>query len=87
MPPRHQPDVVLQAFVFDPHGSCTEQPRYPWGEVQEDGSVRFRLRCWQHTPTYQWEQVVPAAQVRRLVREFVDKALEADPDAPPQASG
>ncbi|WP_268814619.1 hypothetical protein [Streptomyces olivochromogenes] len=34
----------------------------------------------------QWEQIVPAAQVRRLVSEFVDKALEADTDAPGQES-
>ncbi|MGP4088297.1 hypothetical protein [Streptomyces sp. KR55] len=54
--------------------------------MQEDGSVRFRLLYRQHSPAYQWEQAAPAGQVRRLVREFVDKAPEA-PDAPPQASG
>jgi hypothetical protein len=42
------------------------------------------MRCWQCTSTPEWEQVVPAAQVRQLVREFVDKALEAGADGPGQ---
>ncbi|MFF5372836.1 endonuclease domain-containing protein [Streptomyces sp. NPDC013187] len=78
VPPRHQPDIVLQTFTADPHGPCAKRPHSAWGSMQEDGSVRFRLRCWQCPFTPQWEQVVPAVQVRQLVREFVDRALDAD---------
>jgi len=86
VPPRHQPDVLLRTFMFNPHGSCREQPRYPLGAVEDDRSVRFRLQCWHHTPAHQWEQIVPASLVRRLVREFVDKILTSDADAPDQDS-
>jgi hypothetical protein len=44
------------------------------------------MRCWQCVFTPQWEQVVPAAQARHLVQEFVDKALEAGADDPGQES-
>ncbi|WP_329347197.1 endonuclease VII domain-containing protein [Streptomyces sp. NBC_01261] len=86
VPPRHQPDVVLRTFVFDPHDSCTQPPRYPWGAVEGDGSIRFRLHCWHHTSPYRWEQAVPASQVRLLVSEFVDKTLAAETDTPDQDS-
>ncbi|MGW7473877.1 endonuclease domain-containing protein [Streptomyces cyaneofuscatus] len=86
VPPRHQPDIVLQTFVPDPHGPCATQSHSAWGAVQEDGSIRFRMRCWQRTSPLEWEQVVPAAQVRQLVREFVDKALETDADGPGKES-
>jgi hypothetical protein len=84
VPPRHQPDIVLQTFVPDPHGPCAKRPHSAWGAIQEDGSIRFRMHCWQCTSTSQWEQLVPAAQVRQQVREFVDKALEAGADDPGQ---
>lgn len=86
VPPRHQPEVVLGTFVLDPHGSCTHPPRYPWGAVEGNRSIRFRLQCWHHTSPYQWEQVVPASQVRLLVSEFVEKALAAETDTPDQDS-
>ncbi|MGP3737577.1 endonuclease domain-containing protein (plasmid) [Streptomyces sp. GDS52] len=85
VPTRHHPDIVLRGLVIESHGSCAQQPP-AWGEAQEDGSVRFRLHCWGHTPPQQWEQIVPTFQVRRLVSEFVDKTLEADPGAPAQGS-
>ncbi|MFD4552270.1 hypothetical protein [Streptomyces sp. NPDC058466] len=86
VPPRHQPDIVLQTFVPDLHGPCAKQSYSAWGVIQEDGSIRFRMRCWQCTSTPEWEQVVPAAHVRQLVREFVDKALEVGTDDPGQES-
>ncbi|WP_432176681.1 endonuclease domain-containing protein [Streptomyces sp. Tue6028] len=79
VPPRHRPDIVLQTFVFDPHGPCMEQPRYRWGAIEENGAVRFRLQCGHHMPAHQWEQIVPASHVRRLVEEFVGESLKADP--------
>ncbi|GAX56545.1 hypothetical protein SO3561_08113 [Streptomyces olivochromogenes] len=30
VPPRHQPDIVLQTFVLDPHGPCAQRPSSPW---------------------------------------------------------
>lgn len=84
VPPRHRPDIVLQTFSLAPHDPCGQPPRSAWGAVEDDGSVRLRMRCWQCPFAPQWEQVVPAAQVRQLVREFVDRALDADADAPGQ---
>ncbi|WP_326585393.1 endonuclease VII domain-containing protein [Streptomyces sp. NBC_00481] len=86
VPPRHHPDIMLQTFTLDPHRPCAKRPHSAWGSVQEDGSVRFRMRCWGCASSAQWEQVVPAVQVRQLVREFVDKALAAEADEPGQDS-
>ncbi|WP_438453365.1 endonuclease domain-containing protein [Streptomyces asiaticus] len=77
VPPRHHPDIVLRTVVFEPHDACPQQPHHAWGEAEADGSVRFRLSCWQHSPVHQWEQTVPPSQVRQLVQEFVDEALTA----------
>nr|WP_232107623.1 endonuclease domain-containing protein [Streptomyces gossypiisoli] len=82
VPRQHHPDIVRGAYVLAPHPSCTHQPSTCWGAVEEDGSVRFQLSCWQHTPVLEWERFIPADEVRHLVKEFVDKALEADPDLP-----
>ncbi|WP_280892540.1 hypothetical protein [Streptomyces sp. LBL] len=73
---------MLQTFVPDPHGPYPKQPHSAWGSVEEDGSICFRMRCWQRAFAPQWEQVVLAAHVRQLVREFVDKALNTDADGP-----
>ncbi|MBY8844584.1 endonuclease domain-containing protein [Streptomyces sp. SP2-10] len=75
VPPRHQPDVVVRTFVFDPHDGCPRRPHRPWGTVEADGSIRFRLWCWHHTPVHRWEQTVPSTQVSALVAKFVDEAL------------
>lgn len=82
VPPRHQPDVVLQSLVPDPHGPCARPPGSVWGAVEDDGSVRLRMHCWRCISDRYWEQVVPASQVSQLVREFVDRALEDDADGP-----
>ena len=75
VPPRHQPDIVLRTFVFAPHGACPRPPDRAFGTVEADGSVRFRLSCWQHPAQQAWDQVVPASQVRELVQAFVDAAV------------
>ncbi|WP_399142883.1 endonuclease domain-containing protein [Streptomyces sp. NBUA17] len=85
VPPRHQPDIVLRTFVFAPHGACPRPPDRAFGTVEADGSVRFRLSCWQHPAQQAWDQIVPASQVRELVQAFVDAAvtgLDGDGDRP-----
>ncbi|MFD4318977.1 endonuclease domain-containing protein [Streptomyces sp. NPDC058548] len=76
LPPRHHADVVRERYGFPSHDSCGHDPSGAWGSTLEDGSVRFRLFCYQHEQTLRWEQTVPAEQVRSLVRDFVDQALQ-----------
>ena len=85
VPPRHQPDIVLQTFVPDPHGRCREQPFLRASPVQKDGTVVIHLNCWHHTSRWErvWEEVVPASHVRRVVRKFVETALKAGPTGRP----
>jgi hypothetical protein len=75
VPPRHHPDIVLQVFTPDPHEPCAQPPNSVWGAVLDDGSVRLQMHCWRCPSAPQWEQIVPATEVRQLVREFVDEAL------------
>ncbi len=77
LPSRHHPDIVARSSVFPPHNECGGQPRPLFATVERDGSVLFRLSCWQHAPVHRWEQAVPGAHVRHLVKEFVDDALAA----------
>ncbi|MFJ8098558.1 endonuclease domain-containing protein [Streptomyces griseofuscus] len=83
LPPRHRLDVIRLAFVYGAHGSCTKQPLCLRVSLDRDGSVRFLLWCVYHRPGLEWEQVVPASRVKRVVREFIETALEAGPTGRP----
>ncbi|MEU5307132.1 endonuclease domain-containing protein [Streptomyces noursei] len=79
LPRRHHADIVAQEALLEPHEGCSKRPRLKFGRARPDGSVSLPLSCWHRfdEPYRQWEQVVPADQVRALVRAFANHTLQS----------
>ncbi|MCM1950407.1 endonuclease VII domain-containing protein [Streptomyces sp. G2] len=75
LPPQHHGNIVRQLSSFEPLGACDHERSWRWSYVQDDGSVLTRFYCYLHPQTLEWSIIVPAEEVGRLVRRFVDAAL------------
>ncbi|MFD4630259.1 hypothetical protein ACFVYR_20730 [Streptomyces sp. NPDC058284] len=75
LPAHHRARLVRDLLEPDAHTDCEWEPYRGHARSEPDGSVSVALSCNHGLEAHRWDQVVPAADVARLVRESVHHAL------------
>ncbi|MFE6162144.1 endonuclease domain-containing protein [Streptomyces sp. NPDC056486] len=76
LPAHHRARLVRDLLKPDAHTDCGREPYRDHARSEPDGSVSVALSCDHGLVTRRWEQVVSAADVTRLVRAVVTRALQ-----------
>lgn len=75
LPAQHRARLARDLLEPAAHADCVWEPRRGHARSEPDGSATVALSCDHGRDTHRWEQVVPATDVARLVREAVQRAL------------